>query len=212
MITLKLKEKQLSVRRDGKKIFSVTEGAAIAEVANIEANYTMSRGSFVLKEKVVGRRPLFVVDMELCDDGALFVLDEGNLKLELQRDGTRLKVTPLGLSMYDRLWLRVPAERNEAIYGTGETFSEFNLRGHKSDVWVSEHINAMQIVRKVAQIALRIKRDDKKKKFETYASYYVQPTYLSSRRYLPFRFYGGYRTPPADRSFRRVLFRVRRHV
>ena len=184
MITLKLKEKQLSVRRDGKKIFSVTEGAAIAEVANIEANYTMSRGSFVLKEKVVGRRPLFVVDMELCDDGALFVLDEGKLKLELQRDGTRLKVTPLGLSMYDRLWLRVPAERNEAIYGTGETFSEFNLRGHKSDVWVSEHINAMQIVRKVAQIALRIKRDDKKKKFETYASYYVQPTYLSSRRYF----------------------------
>ena len=38
MITFKLKEKRFSVRRNGKKIFAVTEGTAIAEVANIEAN------------------------------------------------------------------------------------------------------------------------------------------------------------------------------
>ena len=78
MITFKLKEKRFSILRHGKKIFSVTEGAAIAEVANIEANYTMSRGSFVLKEKVIGRRPLFVVDIRLNDDGALLVLDEAS--------------------------------------------------------------------------------------------------------------------------------------
>ena len=171
MITFKLKNKSFRILRDGTPIFSLTEGARIAEVANIDADYTMSRGSFVLKEKVVGRRPLFVVDMVLKDDGVLLVMDEGKLKLETQYDGDRLKVTPIGLGMYDRLWLRVPAEWDEAVYGTGETFSEFNLRGHKSDVWVSEHINAMQIMRKVAQIALRIKRDDKKKKFESYASY-----------------------------------------
>ncbi|MBR6314437.1 MAG: alpha-glucosidase [Clostridia bacterium] len=184
MITFKLKNKSFRILRDGTPIFSLTEGARIAEVANIDADYTMSRGSFVLKEKVVGRRPLFVVDMVLKDDGVLLVMDEGKLKLETQYDGDRLKVTPIGLGMYDRLWLRVPAEWDEAVYGTGETFSEFNLRGHKSDVWVSEHINAMQIMRKVAQIALHIKRDDKKKKFESYASYYVQPTYLSSRKYF----------------------------
>ena len=184
MITFELKNKCFRVLRNGNPIFSLTEGARIAEVANVDANYTMSRGSFVLKEKVIGRRPLFVVDMALKDDGVLLILDEGKLKLETEYGGDRLKVTTKGLGMYDRFWLRVPAEWDEAVYGTGETFSEFNLRGHKSDVWVSEHINAMQIARKVAKIALRIKRDDKKKKFESYASYYVQPTYLSSRKYF----------------------------
>ncbi|MBQ4208244.1 MAG: alpha-glucosidase, partial [Clostridia bacterium] len=172
------------ILRDGRLLFAIAQGACVAEVANIDANYKMSRGSFVLKEKVIGRRPLFVVDVQQTDDGAVLILDEGKLKLETQFGGERLKVTPKGLAVYDRLYLRVEATRDECIYGTGETFSEFNLRGHKSDVWVSEHINAMQIMRKVFHIATRTKRDDKKKKFESYASYYVQPTFLSSRKYF----------------------------
>ena len=51
MITLKLKNKSFRILRDGKSVFSLTEGARIAEVANIDADYTMSRGSFVLKER-----------------------------------------------------------------------------------------------------------------------------------------------------------------
>ena len=184
MISFALDHKHFRVLQNGKPVFTVAQGAAVAEVANIDANYKMSRGSFVLKEKVIGRRPLFVVDVQQSDTGVVLVLDEGKLKLETQYGGERLKVTPLGLSVYDRLYLRVDATKDECVYGTGETFSEFNLRGHKSDVWVSEHINAMQIVRKVFHIATRTKRDDKKKKFESYASYYVQPTFLSSRKYF----------------------------
>ena len=48
MITFKLKNKSFRILRDGTPIFSLTEGARIAEVANIDADYTMSRGSFVL--------------------------------------------------------------------------------------------------------------------------------------------------------------------
>ena len=184
MISFALENKQFRILRDGRLLFAIAQGACVAEVANIDANYKMSRGSFVLKEKVIGRRPLFVVDVQQTDDGAVLILDEGKLKLETQFGGERLKVTPKGLAVYDRLYLRVEATRDECIYGTGETFSEFNLRGHKSDVWVSEHINAMQIMRKVFHIATRTKRDDKKKKFESYASYYVQPTFLSSRKYF----------------------------
>ena len=184
MISFALENKQFRILRDGRLLFTIAQGACVAEVANIDAHYKMSRGSFVLKEKVIGRRPLFVVDVQQTDDGAVLILDEGKLKLETQFGGERLKVTPKGLAVYDRLYLRVDATRDECVYGTGETFSEFNLRGHKSDVWVSEHINAMQIARKVFHIATRTKRDNKKKKFESYASYYVQPTFLSSRKYF----------------------------
>ena len=184
MISFALENKQFRVLRDGKPVFTVAQGASVAEVANIDANYKMSRGSFVLKEKVIGRRPLFVVDMQTTDDGVLLVLDEGKLKIETQYGGERIRVTPVGLAVYDRLYLRVDAAKDESVYGTGETFSEFDLRGCKSDVWVSEHINAMQIARKVLRIATKTKRDNKKKKFESYASYYVQPTFLSSRKYF----------------------------
>ncbi len=184
MISFALENKQFRVLRDGKPVFTVAQGASVAEVANIDANYKMSRGSFVLKEKVIGRRPLFVVDMQKTDDGVLLVLDEGKLKIETQYGGERIRVTPVGLAVYDRLYLRVDAAKDESVYGTGETFSEFDLRGCKSDVWVSEHINAMQIARKVLRIATKTKRDNKKKKFESYASYYVQPTFLSSRKYF----------------------------
>ena len=184
MISFALENKQFRVLRDGKPVFTVAQGASVAEVANIDANYKMSRGSFVLKEKVIGRRPLFVVDMQTTDDGVLLVLDEGKLKIETQYGGERIRVTPVGLAVYDRLYLCVDAAKDESVYGTGETFSEFDLRGCKSDVWVSEHINAMQIARKVLRIATKTKRDNKKKKFESYASYYVQPTFLSSRKYF----------------------------
>ncbi len=184
MISFALENKQFRVLRDGKPVFTVAQGASVAEVANIDANYKMSRGSFVLKEKVIGRRPLFVVDMLTTDDGVLLVLDEGKLKIETQYGCERIRVTPVGLAVYDRLYLRVDAAKDESVYGTGETFSEFDLRGCKSDVWVSEHINAMQIARKVLRIATKTKRDNKKKKFESYASYYVQPTFLSSRKYF----------------------------
>ena len=184
MISFALENKQFRILQNGKPLFALSQGVAVAEVANIDANYKMSRGSFVLKEKVIGRRPLFVVDVQLKEDGAVLVLDEGRLKLETQYGGERLRVTPQGLAMYDRLYLQVDATKDECVYGTGETFSEFNLRGHKSDVWVSEHINAMQIARKVFHIATHTKHDDKKKKFESYASYYVQPTFLSSRKYF----------------------------
>ena len=184
MISFALENKQFRVLRDGKPVFAVAQGASVAEVANIDAKYKMSRGSFVLKEKEIGRRPLFVVDMQKTADGVLLVLDEGKLKIETQFGGERIRVTPVGLAVYDRLYLRVEATKDEAVYGTGETFSEFDLRGHKSAVWVSEHINAMQIARKVIRIATKTKHDDKKKKFESYASYYVQPTFLSSRKYF----------------------------
>ena len=71
MISFALENKHFRVLQNGKPVFTVAQGAAIAEVANIDANYKMSRGSFVLKEKVIGRRPLFVVDVQQSDEGVV---------------------------------------------------------------------------------------------------------------------------------------------
>ena len=38
----------------------------------------------------------------------------------------------------DRLWLRLVAERDERVYGGGEQFSYFNLRGRSFPLWTRE--------------------------------------------------------------------------
>ena len=77
----------------------------------------------------------------------------------------------------------IPADAAEHIYGSGETFSEFDLRGHVANVWVAEHQNAKCIAKKLAKIAIGRKDSVKKEKFTNYETYYAQPTFLSSKKY-----------------------------
>ena len=39
---------------------------------------------------------------------------------------------------FNRLWLRVPAERDEMVYGGGEQFTYLDLRGRLYPVWTRE--------------------------------------------------------------------------
>lgn len=39
---------------------------------------------------------------------------------------------------YNRIWLRIPAQPTEAVYGGGEQFTYFNLRGRDYPIWVRE--------------------------------------------------------------------------
>ena len=39
---------------------------------------------------------------------------------------------------FDRMWLRVVADKDEHIYGGGEQFSYFDLRDHSFPIWTRE--------------------------------------------------------------------------
>ncbi len=41
-------------------------------------------------------------------------------------------------SKFNRLWLRLPAEEDESVYGGGEQFTYFNMRGHDFPIWTTE--------------------------------------------------------------------------
>lgn len=40
--------------------------------------------------------------------------------------------------VYDRSWLRLVADADEKVYGGGEQYSYFNLRGHSYEIWTRE--------------------------------------------------------------------------
>ena len=83
----------------------------------------------------------------------------------------------------NRFWITFPTNSQEHIYGCGETYSEFDLKGQKVRIWVAEHQNAARISQKIIKEKIRGKRPKKKLPFEKYESYYVQPTFISSDKY-----------------------------
>lgn len=77
--------------------------------------------------------------------------NEGKYKIKLNRNGMYEVVINcevnnnnliLSFNNYDkninRLWIRIKAEDNEYIYGCGEQFSYFNLRGNKFPLFTTE--------------------------------------------------------------------------
>ena len=94
---------------------------------------------------------------------------------------------------WNRFYLKVPTDllagapqaggEKEHFYGTGETFSEFDLAGQKVRVWVAEHQNSKRIARKLELWEKNGPEPERPWPFSDYETYYAQPTFTSSRRY-----------------------------
>lgn len=193
-------DKCLSIVYNGKTVMHI-DGTSFF-VGSGENEYSMSHGSFKIKEKISKKKPLKIVDISVKDDSAKIAFDEGEIGIYIE--GDRLKFTPSGLSDYNRMWFKISAEQDECVYGSGEVFSEFNLRGKKANVWVAEHINALQIVKKLIKQVFGIKNTQKKQKFSNYETYYAQPTFVSSKRY----FYHSLTTARAEFDFSNKDFHI----
>lgn len=109
-------------------------------------------------------------------------LGPGKAAFRLEED--RLFVHLEGLEDYNRLTICLPAVPEEHVYGTGELFSEFDLRGQTVNCWVAEHINAKQVGKKLVKQVFGFRDSTRKQKFSNYETYYAQPTFLSSRKYF----------------------------
>ena len=181
MTELSMEDKKLRFLRNGKSICALKPGDSPIRIGYGENSYKMERGSFTIRETIYSDKPLSIRKITLAESTAEVIFTEG--RALITADGNRLRVEFDGLSNYNRLWLTLPATADEHVYGTGETFTEFDLRGHKANVWVAEHQNAKMLSKKVAKVTFGIKNGTHKEKFENYETYYAQPTFLSSKRY-----------------------------
>ncbi len=79
----------------------------------------------------------------------------------------------------NRLWVRLPAEAGEKVYGCGEQFSHFNLRSRRFPLWTSE-----QGVGRNKSTPVTFQADLHDKAGGDYWwTFFPQPTFVSSRRY-----------------------------
>lgn len=95
--------------------------------------------------------------------------EQGRLALALQNDNHD----------HNRIWLRLAAQEQDHIYGCGEQFSYFNLRGKPFPLWTSE-----QGVGRNKQSYVTWQADCKENADgDYYWTFFPQPTFVSSQYY-----------------------------
>ncbi|WP_024865110.1 alpha-glucosidase [Butyrivibrio sp. FCS014] len=157
-----------------------------------ENHFSMSRGSFDYKQKVSGKTRLKKISVEEKEGCTLLTFEHPKTR-ELHRleisveEGGRIRLAYIEDSerdtAYNRFWISFPANPKEHIYGCGETYSKFDLKGEKVRIFVAEHQNARRITNKIVREKFLGKHPGRTLPFGKYESYYAQPTYVSSDRF-----------------------------
>ena len=172
----------------GRSVFFFDRQASPLSVGTGKATYTMKRGSFKFREKESETVPLFFGAPRPGENAVELADKDGNSLFLLQAriDGSllRLHLEPLTQRRFNRMAFSLPAEPDEHVYGSGETFTKFDLRGETARVWVAEHTSAARIAKKVLYEKIFGKKPKRVHKFSSYETYYAQPTFVSSRKYF----------------------------
>lgn len=150
--------------------------------------FIMNRGSFTYNRIYTWRRTLKRVGYEPRMDGFTLVYIDPRTKkfysLDVKEEKSvfRISMRPCSPEI-NRFWISLPSDSKEHFYGTGETYSTFDLKGVKARIFVAEHQNTNRISRKIVRERVRGTNPDKILRFSQYESYYVQPTVVSSKKY-----------------------------
>lgn len=139
MIALTRQADGFSLAVNGKTLIRHSADAPCIYVGVGRETIEMYRGNFDISDEIEERVPLRY--FSLRDDAAELFSPDGKHRFTLRafEENGRARVT----GVYDdercnRLWLRLFAQEGEDVYGAGEQFSYFALRGRKFPIWTSE--------------------------------------------------------------------------
>lgn len=137
----------------------------------------MDRGRFEIEDRLAERCPLAHAEIE--GETIMLAAAKGQPpRLAVTLEGNALVLRALDPSV-NRFWLRVVAERDENVWGGGEQFSYFDLRGRRFPLWSSEPGVGRD---KTTEITFRADAAGHAGG-DYYHTNYPQPTYVSSARY-----------------------------
>lgn len=187
MLSLEHDPKAIRVYLQDKLIFLWTDAKPSVFAGKPAISFALFKGRFKIRDKS-RRKPLHPIfihrEQDRIELGFAKQGDTKNtaVKLEFSEiDG--LVCLEISAAQPDlTLDLRLPMKPDEKIFGCGEHFSAFNLRGKKVKIWVEEHIGTLETAAKILKLMLGIK--PKLMPFSRYSTYHPQPTFISSCKYF----------------------------
>ena len=173
-----MSESNMLMIRTGKNVLlRHSEDRPFATAVRQEKTYTANRGTVKTAVREAERIPLTAVKQE----GDSVVLSGGGHSLRI----TMNKV-PLGMDLAlegEDGWsyeFRLPANKDEAVFGGGEQYRQVNHRGERVVNFVSEHIKASTIIEK----ALLPRALYREKPHSAIGSYAPMPVFMTDRNRL----------------------------
>jgi len=146
------------------------------------ASYQMSRGTFKTKDHL---KPWKKLTFHHMDEGFFWYgVDEEWIGIKPEEHPTHVILHLINKSTFNRLEWTHKAEEDEHIYGCGEQFAAFDLKGKKVVVWVSEHHSVKKLVKKYLREKICGINPKHQSPWKEQQTYFAQPTYLSSKGYL----------------------------
>jgi alpha-glucosidase len=150
----------------GWKVFSHSNEQQCFEIGIGIGKFRQSHASFKVREYVLERIRFSRWEV-LNESNEQVIIQFSNnihtLVVEFFLTDDKLLISPrCENGSINRLWMRINADEDEAIYGCGEQFSELNLRGSIIPIWVED--------------ASPGSRKD--------YTYYPQPNFISSKNYF----------------------------
>lgn len=183
MYELKNSADGFSITLDGRELLRHQPDRPCLFIGRGEADIKMFRGNFDIKDCLVEKIALTDWNVEKVSDGWQIKLsrtDVAEAILHVTTEEGRLKMTIAGAKDgTNRFWLNLEADPQEKIYGCGEQFSYFNLRGRNFPLWTSEQgvgRNKKTLVTWQADCQENAGGD-------YYWTFYPQPTFVSTKKY-----------------------------
>ena len=167
------------LEQQGRTLLCSSDDFPMLYVGCGQESVDMYRGNFKIEDYVTERRALSVTAFTEQPDGA--VIDYGEdlrLRVTLDGDCAVLSFTQRNAKI-NRVWFRIPAEKDECCWGCGEQMSYFNLRGRHFPLWTSEPGVGRD---KTTYVTWRSDVENKAGG-DYYNTNFPQPTYVSSRHY-----------------------------
>ena len=167
----------LMLRRGKNVLLRHSEARPFATAVRQEKTYTANRGTVKTETREAERIPLTAVKQE----GDAVVLSGGGHSLRIT-----IKKAPLGMDLAlegEDGWsyeFRLPARKDEAVFGGGEQYRQVNHRGERVVNFVSEHIKASTIIEK----ALLPRALYREKPHSAIGSYAPMPVFMTDRNRL----------------------------
>ncbi|XP_078489149.1 sulfoquinovosidase-like [Ciona intestinalis] len=181
---------------DRRLVLRHTRDLPAVEVGNGIAKYKEKFGDFDISDHISER--ISLTDYRVNDDLGENVLEitfadhSNSIQVTLQFSSTSTGQNTIRITNVDgtlnRLWLKIAADEDEHVYGGGEQFSHFNMRGHRYPIWTREQgvgRNKSTIITKLADLIRNAGGD-------YHTTYWPQATFVSDKLYYAHLEYSAY--------------------
>ncbi|ULJ75708.1 alpha-glucosidase [Rhizobium gallicum] len=174
---LEQRETGFTLSFGGRTILDHSEAAPAIFAGHGDERMDMYRGNFEIEDYVIERRAFAHAEIKgnrvLLSDG----LDRpARLVLILEKGSIGFEALDTSLN---RLWIRVPADPDEHVWGGGEQMSYLDMRGRRFPMWTSEPGVGRD---RTSEITFKSNVKDRAGG-DYFNTNYPQPTYISSALY-----------------------------